>query len=59
MPIISVNLTYGELIELIKNKYKQYPNLDILNQPVTFKQNEEYFNIIAIEVEDDGHFTLI
>lgn len=60
--ILSTNLTYQELIDLIKSNHKQYPNLDILNQPVTLKHEEyenEYFNIVDVNMEDDGHFTLM
>lgn len=54
-------LTYGQLFTLVAEFKRRFPQLDILDQPVTFSSLEapgEYYNITHLVKEDDGHFTL-
>jgi len=61
MANIANNLTYRQLITQIVEFNKKYPQLDILNQPVTFSSPEasgEYYNVTNLCKEQDGHLTM-
>lgn len=56
-----LNLTYGDLMRHLLDNARRYPNLDLLNQPVTLADPNEsgsYYNIDSLVKEEDGHFTL-
>ncbi len=55
------NLTYGQLITQIIEFKKRFPNLDILDQPVTFTDPQDsgsYYNVTNLRMEPDGHFSM-
>lgn len=57
----NLNLTYGQLITQILEFKKKFPQLDILDQPVTLtdpQDNASFFNITNLCKMDDGHFSM-
>jgi len=56
-----MTLTYKELINTLQGAIRNHPDLDVLEQPVTLYLSEadEYYNIAGVEIQKDGHVTLL